>query len=212
MRVPRSPWVLRGELGIAVLEAIPGVTVRQAINAGDSALPARAELGVLLDWLPLLPAERPGLVKRLPTHMRFLETILPEASSPLAAIVEAIGPDQTEPVVTAHNDFHSAQVIVADGRVSDLVDIDTVGKAAERTITPWARPSPHPRHRHRCRAYADDGTRLAAEFERAIGPQLRPRIAASVTAFATAPFRSQQPDWPAETARRLDAAKQWLDS
>jgi len=212
VRVPRSLGYSE-ELGVAVLEAIPGITVREAIEAGEESLPSGAELTSLLDRIPPLPERRPSLTERLAVHQRFLSTILPEAAPQLARIVEAVEPTPAEPAVAAHNDFHSAQVMVSGGRVSGLVDIDTIGHGSRvDDYAMWLG------HLHTLalgggvQGYATYGARVLAEFESLIGSrQLRPRIAAAVTAFATAPFRSQQPDWPAATIHRLGAAEEWID-
>ena len=212
VRVPRSLGYSE-ELGIAVLETIPGITVREAIEAGEESLPSGTELTSLLDRIPLLPERRPSLSERLAVHQRFLSTILPEAAPQLARIAEAVEPAQPEPVVAAHNDFHSAQVMVSFGRVSGLVDIDTIGQGSRvDDYAMWLG------HLHTLslgaggQAYAAYGARVLTEFESSMGSQqLRPRIAAAVTAFATAPFRSQQPNWPAATIRHLGAAEEWIN-
>jgi hypothetical protein len=213
VRVPRSLGY-SPEFGIAVLEAIPGSTLRHSLGSGDATLPSAAELVDLLNRLPVLPTERPGLIERAPTHQRFLSTILPGESERLAGLVKAIGQAPSETLVAAHNDLHAAQVIVSNGRISGLVDIDTVGLGHRaddfamllghlHTLA-VAGPS--------AGAFAGYGARLLPEFAREVGKSsLRLRTAAAVMAFATAPFRIQQPDWPSATSARLAAAQQWID-
>lgn len=213
VRVPRSLGY-SDELGVAVLEAIPGVTMRRAIERDDSDLPPAAGLAALLDRLPSLPGERPGPIDRLAAHQRFLSTVLPDASDLLNEIVETIGHPPSEPRAPAHNDFHSAQVIVADGTVSGLVDIDTVGIGCRADDYAMLLGHIHTLAltSGRSRSFADYGARLLSVFEREVGrTSLRPRIAATMTAFATAPFRSQQADWQLATVRRLNAAREWLE-
>ena len=214
LRVPRSlGW--SPELGIAVLEAIPGSTLRRAIESGDPALPSPAQLTGLLNRLPELSTERPALLERLPVHERFLTTIMPEEAERLAQMVEAIGAVPSEPIVAAHNDFHSSQVIVADGEISGLIDIDTVGLGRRvddyamliGNVFTLALGSGH------TEAFASYGKGLLAGFEREIDREsLRLHTAAAVISFATSPFRSQQLDWPSATTSRLSAAQEWLKS
>lgn len=214
LRVPRSlGW--SHELGIAILEAIPGSTMRRAIEAGDPTLPAPTELTDLLSLLPALPNERPGLIDRLDVHSRFLATILPGEAERLAEMVQAIGEAPREPLVAAHNDLHSAQVIVSEGRINGLIDIDTVGLG--RQADDYAMLLGHlfslALVSGRGEAFAAYGSQLLSAFERDVDrASIRLRTAAAVISFATGPFRAQQPDWPSATAKRLAAAQGWLES
>lgn len=213
LRVPRSlGW--SPELGIAVLEAIPGSTLRHAIESTDATLPGPWELRELLDRLPTLPREKPGLLERLDVHHRFLATILPEEADRLAQIVQKIGTAPSEPLIAAHNDFHSSQVLVSKGTISGLIDIDTVGMGTRADdyammlghLFTIAHVSEHKSE------FAGFGKKLLTAFEKDVDrSSLRLRIAASVTSFATAPFRTQQFDWPLATSKRIAAAEEWLE-
>ncbi len=215
VRVPRSHgW--SPELGLAILEAIPGITMRQAAaRSGSERLPGPKELSELLDRLPSLPRQRPALRERLDGHVRFLTAILPELGERLAAVAADIASAPEVPAFPAHNDFHSAQVMLSGGRISGLVDIDTIGEGARADdyalllghLFTIALANPP-----RATRLASYGAELLAGFEREVDrATLRLRTAAAVVAFATGPFRRQQPDWPAATLRRLEAAQDWVD-
>lgn len=214
LRVPRSLGWSR-ELGIAILETVPGSTMRRAIEAGDATLPAPAELSDFLSRMPTLPHERPGLIERLDVHSRFLATILPREAERLTEMVEAIGQAPSERLVAAHNDLHSAQVIVSEGRINGLIDIDTVGMG--RRADDYAMLLGHlftlALVSGRGQAFAAYGSQLLSAFEGDVDRvSIRLRTAAAVISFATGPFRAQQPDWPSSTAKRLTAAEQWLEN
>lgn len=214
LRVPRNlGW--SPDLGVAILEALPGTSVRHAVEDGRPRLPAPAVVTALLDRIPPIGDPRPGLLERLDTHRRLLAAIVPEVEDDIDEMIEHIRSAAPQPVVAAHNDFHAAQVMMADGEVTGLVDIDTLGPGTRADdyammlghLYTLALGSSRPR------AVAAYGARLLGSFETAVGAnELRLRIAAAVIAFSSAPFRAQQPNWPERVHRRLDAAREWIRS
>ncbi len=168
-----------------------------------------------MSLLPAVPNERPGLIERLDVHSRFLATILPGEADRLAEMLAAIGEAPSEPIVAAHNDLHSAQVIVSEGRINGLIDIDTVGLG--RRADDYAMLLGHvftlALVGGRGDAIAAYVSQLLSAFEREVErASIRLRTAAAVISFATGPFRAQQPDWPSATTKRLVAAHEWLES
>ena len=114
-----------------------------------------------------------------------------------------------------HGDLYEAQLLTQGGRVSGVLDIDTVGLGRRLDdlcnllghLVVWERLSPDPQ---RVRAYARDV--LALADRRAAPSQVRLRVAAVVLALATGPFRVQSPAWPAETVQRIALATEWFGS
>ncbi len=212
LRVPRSlGW--SSELGIAILEALPGASLRHALDAGEIRLPSGTAIEAVLDQLPPIAGERPGLIARIGTHSRFLRTVVPNEASRLASMIEEIGTAPAEPLVAAHNDFHSAQVIVSDGTITGLVDIDTIGLGTR--ADDLAMMLGHLRTQSltskRSEALNEYAEHLQKDFETMVDPiGLRRRVAAAMVGFATSPFRTFRPDWQAEIVRRLDAVEAWL--
>jgi hypothetical protein len=76
IRIPRSlGW--SKELGIAVLEALPGRTLRAALADGTAELPAPGSLVGLLDGLPRLetPRQVGGPTSSVPRHVGLLRRL-----------------------------------------------------------------------------------------------------------------------------------------
>jgi aminoglycoside phosphotransferase (APT) family kinase protein len=123
-------------------------------------------------------------------------------------VVDAVGSAPGEPSVTAHRDFHAAQLLIHDGRLR-LVDVDTVGTGTRADdlamllaqLTCLARPGAAQSAVELYRGMA------TARFQGVVDPvSLRLRTAAALLGFALGPFRVQEPRWPQETMRRIAAA------
>lgn len=214
LRVPRSlGWL--PDLGIAILEALPGTSLRHRLDSGLHSLPSSQSLTNILDQIPDMPATAPGLVERLNAHRRFLDVIVPAESSRIARIVDEVSTSPAEPIVPAHNDFHAAQVMVSGGAITGLVDIDTLGSGhrADDYAMFLGHLYTSALVSKRGEELAAYGAQLLSGFERQISrTSLRLRTAAAVVGFATAPFRSQQADWPTAISKRLASAEAWLES
>ncbi|MBT8201201.1 MAG: aminoglycoside phosphotransferase family protein, partial [Acidimicrobiia bacterium] len=211
---PRSlGWL--PDLGIAILEALPGTSLRHRLDSGVHSLPSSQSLTNILDQMPDMPATAPGLVERLNAHRRFLDVIVPAESSRIARIVDEVATSPAEPIVPAHNDFHAAQVMVSGGAITGLVDIDTLGSGhrADDYAMFLGHLYTNALVSKRGEELAAYGAQLLSGFERQISrTSLRLRTAAAVVGFATAPFRSQQADWPTAISKRLASAEAWLES
>ncbi|MGD8215885.1 phosphotransferase [Aestuariimicrobium sp. Y1814] len=110
-----------------------------------------------------------------------------------------------------HGDFHEGQVFVQDGRVSGILDIDTIGPGRRAddlaclvahlsTVQRMNRQQAERVH-HLIRTWVP-------VFDTRVDPvELRLRAAAVIISLATGPYRSQEPSWQAETIAILDAAE-----
>ncbi|MCK9485499.1 MAG: aminoglycoside phosphotransferase family protein [Dehalococcoidia bacterium] len=203
--------------GILLLAAVPGHDLRTTIVRGDT-LPSPEDLQALLAALPALNdgrRARSGLRTAL-GHLRMLRALAPEDASLLDALergLRAVPP--SDALVPVHGDFHSGQVLVEDGRITGLLDLDTVGMgepvgdsatmiAQFATSMALAAPEEQPS----LRAYAK---RLLRNAEGLHHPDLLgAHVAANVLGLATGPFRVQMDGWQAETRRRLHLAAAWV--
>jgi len=206
--------------GVLALQALPGVTLRDALRRGDRRLPPAAAVLDLLDRLPAPLAEaprRPSWADRADHYASVVAAALPRTGGlarDLAA--EVLESDVAGPVVPVHGDFYEAQLHVREGRIMGLLDIDTAG-AGDRLddlacllghLSVLAQID-----RQRAPAIQALGARYLAAFERTVdAADLRCRVAAVVLSLAPGPHRVQDADWPAATGRRLALAGSWLAS
>lgn len=204
--------------GIAMLQALEGQSLREAITAGADSLPSSANLIDLLETMhhadaPAKP--RPGLVQRVRAHASFIATITPELSKRVHVLAQSIEEAATpETRRTIHGDFHASQITFNGDTVTGLVDIDTVG-SGERTddLANFlghldALASATPQLTDQIRSY---GAEVTQGFDAITDPhQLRLRVAAALLGYTTGPFRVQEHEWRASTEARLQRAEHWL--
>ncbi len=206
------------EHGLVVLEAMPGATLREALGRLGTPLPDPRQIAALLDSIeaPSDAQAPPDLVAATVTYGELLGRILPDLEPQLRRLIDGIGEaGRLGPVVPVHGDLHEAQLMVAQGQVVGLLDVDTVGLG--HRVDDWATMVGHlatrldaapKRIRPRIQAYAKQ---LLALADAQVDPvTLRQRAAAVVLGLATGPFRVQTRAWPAETRRRVALAEQWL--
>jgi hypothetical protein len=214
--VPQSLGFSR-DLGLLALQALPGSTLREALDHPTASLP---DAGAVVGLLAMLPEPVSGAPVRSPFERvrgvgELLSHLLPDEAERLANLIAEIGPERVDPSVFSHGDFYEAQLMVSGGSIVGLLDVDTFG---------WGRPGDDPatmlghldvrqagaRHPSRIRDYASGLLRM---WDRMVDPSdLRRRAAAVVLGLATGPFRVQRPDWPVGTRQRIDIAERWVDS
>lgn len=207
--------------GVLAVAAVPGRTLRERLGTAGP-LPSAAELLAVLDALPrevtALP-HRPSWADGASGYGEVLAATLPGESAWVGDLADAIvaglaglaGQTAQEPT---HGDFHDAQLIVEGGRVTGVLDVDTLGPGRR----------------------ADDLATLVGHLEAqvlagATGATARARLAAAVRAagrhrvddrelcfrtagvllsLATGPFRNQEADWQQATRVYLQAVDRWV--
>ncbi|MGI6366789.1 MAG: hypothetical protein ACOX2L_00270 [Anaerolineae bacterium] len=216
---PRSHgW--SAEHGLVTLEAMPGFTLRQALSDPAAALPAPAVIADLLQQLPDTEDQRPAPdpAAMLRTASTLLEHVLPELAPRLERLVQGLlAPGTTGPRQPVHGDLHDGQITVVEGRITGLLDVDTVGLG--HRVDDWGNLAGHLATRMEgtggiARARIQEyGRQVAALADGLVDPATFRRRAAGVAlALATGPFRVLTSDWPAETRRRVALAERWLES
>lgn len=216
--VPRSHgW--SSEHGLVVLEALPGETLRTGLLTKKRPLPAPQTLTALLDRLPAVPDERAVRthLALAPEYGRVIKSILPELSDRIDGLLADMSPRGTEPpAVPVHGDFHEAQLLIKDGAISGLLDIDSAGSG--QRIDDWANLLGHlaaweistaREVRPRIAGFAR-GVLAEAESDTGHGAELRRRTSAVILGMATGPFRAQSRTWPSDTRNRIALAERWL--
>jgi hypothetical protein len=118
--------------GVVVLDRLPGRTWRQAMRAGQPSPPA-AELWAAMDRLPRSLLEAPARQswsEQSYHHVAVLSVARPPMAERVRAIARAAdvaAEVAAMPTVPVHGDLYEAQVMVADGHVCGILDLDTAG-------------------------------------------------------------------------------------
>lgn len=204
--------------GIVVLPAVRGVTLREALRAGDEVVPDPASLESLLDRLPASLGDGPrrgDLAGSAGHYAGVVAAVMPSLRGELDDVVAAIGDRVVDghDSVPVHGDFYEAQLLVERGRIVGLVDVDTAGRG--HRIDDLANMCAHLSVLEQLGGSSATIARYgAAVLERAEQRfdrrDLRARIAAGVVGLATGPFRVLEADWPAGTERRVALARSWV--
>ena len=199
-----------------VLPRVPGRPLAEALF--DETMPCTAEN--LVGLLDAMPPAVVGLPRRTPwseavaSYAEMVATALPATARQLSWLVNLITSglaDIAPGNEPTHGDFHEGQVFVHGGMITGVVDIDTVGPG--RRADDLACLLAHLSTVQRMSVEQAIGlNRLislwAPVFEARVDPtELRLRAAAVVISLATGPYRSQQPQWEAETVTMLNAAE-----
>ncbi|MDW5322471.1 phosphotransferase [Plantactinospora sp. KLBMP9567] len=217
--VPAAPSLGYTPDGLLVLQALPGQSLRQALR-GRAPLPSGRALLHLLDQLPAeLTRDRPrrSWREKAPHYASMLATALPGVADQATALAAALTDESTPgPPAVVHGDLYEGQLLVAGGRITGLLDVDTAGPGERLDdlgcllghLSVLALM-----HRDRAAAIQRAGAGYLAAFEQVVDPaELRYRTAAVVLSLATGPHRVQERNWPAGTRARLELAELWLDS
>lgn len=204
-------------LGIVALQAISGSTLRRALDDPAATLPSPEAIAGLITDLPEPAGQQqaPSAIDRLPSVARLIGALVPDHAERAERLVEAIGPEDVPAHVPVHGDYYEAQVMVHNGQVVGLLDVDTYG---------WGRPADDPAtmlgHLDLWRTLSRQGERVgkyAASllnlWDSVYDPvDLRRRVAAVLLTMAPGAFRVQTADWPSETIARIDMAERWIES
>jgi aminoglycoside phosphotransferase (APT) family kinase protein len=200
--------------GVVVLEALPGETLRDRLRHGERP-PAPVELLALLDSVAAVDLEgEPAKTahERAGNYAELLSAILPDQAERIDRLRAGVGEGVDEPRVTIHGDFHESQVLVDDGGVCGLLDVDDAGPG--QRIDDLALMAG--RLWSFARVRADDAiVRYAEEVieecrATADREELDRRVVSVLLGRATGPFRNQLDDWREATLRRLEIAEDWL--
>ena len=202
--------------GRIVLGAVPGTSLRASLR-GPATAPAPGRVVELLTTLRATPAPpaggEPDAFADIERHVPLLRSRLPHRAADLrllTAVAGAVG----GPVGTVHGDLHDGQVVVEDGRVTGLLDVDHAGTghvahdlgrllaAVEASADAATTPQVAEVHRylHELRAAVADHCPAA---------DVAAATAAAWVGLATGPLRTASPSWRRQVEQRLDRALAW---
>ncbi|MBO0609933.1 phosphotransferase [Myceligenerans salitolerans] len=217
--------------GLLVLSPLHGTEMRTAARDG-SPLPSPHDVLRLLDQLPAGVCElprRPAWSESAGHYAAVIGATLPDEAGRAADLAGTIrerlaergtGTDPT------HGDLYEAQIMLTQGRVTGLLDVDSAGPGHRAddlaclvahldVLSLVSRADPASAARAaRMRRLADEYAAgfVAAPADRGADPRdLSARVAGVLLSLATGPYRVQEREWQAATTRRLDAVAGWLD-
>jgi Ser/Thr protein kinase RdoA (MazF antagonist) len=213
-----SPRVLATtEDRLLVIAETPGTPLARAIFGQVPPVTGQQ----LVDLLDTMPAEVAQLERRPPWaasvrhYAGIVQAALPSLERRLAWLTDRIEEGLTVLPLgdeATHGDFYEAQVFVQAGRVSGLIDIDTIGPG--RRADDLACLVAHLNCIQRMNsAQTKQIARLLTQwmpaFDARVDPiELRLRAAAVVISLATGPYRGQETNWEKETAKMVSKAEE----
>lgn len=208
--VPRVIGVA-GRQGIVALQALAGATLREALVTG-APLPdpaALVELSQRFAASGLVSRRDPRAFADPTRHLDFLAQVVPGAASDLRRLAAEVLALEA-PLVPVHGDLHDGQLLLENGEVTGLLDVD--GSGAGHLATDAGNLVAHldvvghvwPSIAARARDYA---ALVADAYRPVVGERaLRLATAGAWLALATGPHRAQDPDWATETEVRIARA------
>jgi hypothetical protein len=204
------------EQGILAIRALRGATLRTALVEGLP-VPGAGELVQLSEQLaaaPLTSGADPTRFADPTRHVGGLGELVPDRRAELERVA-AVARDVAGPGVPVHGDLHDGQLLVEDGGIVGLLDVDGAGTgrlaqdAGSLVAHLEALGEVWPAADARVRAYADE---VAHAYGRSLDPSDLARGAAGAwLGLATGPYRVQDPGWERHTRRRIDRAVAWAD-
>ncbi|WP_052462177.1 protein kinase family protein [Nigerium massiliense] len=205
------------EDGVLVAEKVPGRSLAHALVAwhdNPSALPAPQEVADLLDRMPdglLALPRRESWAERADFHGATAAAALPQHAGEIRSITQhlqrLVADAPTGPVVPTHGDFYEANVFVAKGHFTRMIDVDAAGPGLREddlacllghlAVLPDLSPSHYPR-------IVEVTQSWGAAFEQMVAPAaLRARTAGVILSLVAGTT-------PAHALARLDLCRAWL--
>lgn len=221
--VPAPEVLLVEEDGLLVIRAGRGTPLAVLLSDGvDDAHGLLETLVGVLDRLPTAVMDlprRPAWAERSGHYAHAARAVLPQHSDRINrlanGIAAALAASDAGPLVPTHGDFYEANLLVGDGHVTTLLDVDSVGPGhrvddlacllAHVSVLPHLAPDTYPMvpellatWTRQCTAMVEDPRALNA------------RTAGVVLSLVAGARREGAPDWLRDAEGRLREAESWL--
>lgn len=219
--VPAPKILTVSDDGVAVLEALPGRTLREAVADDATELDALPSLTTITAVLDRLPADlhrydpRPSAVAHVEFSSRLLLAVLPSQRARVRHLIARIGKEDAPPPSRAqsvHGDLYDAQLLVEGSGVVGLLDIDGAGggRRADDVANLIGHLSASGADQPRASALAERYFAAAQADPRIDVADLVRRIAAVVLGLTTNVHRAHLQGFERRAASRLALAERWL--
>lgn len=204
--------------GVLVLAPLVGPTLRELIKADSTGWPECAEYDRLADGFASAPIDGPANTSRLTDavlHARMLASVMPSAASRVDELADRFARTPAPAADTAiHGDLHEGQIIIDDGTIVGVLDIDDAGPglAVDDRANVLARlifrATTDPARRDVIERYTE---RLRRDSHARFDPAtLDLHTAAALVGLATGPFRLQSTGWSDSVVSLLDGIDELL--
>lgn len=220
-----APAVIRADDdGLLVIRAGRGSSLAAMLARGMTQRQARAVLADVVDVLDRLPGaaldlpRRPAWSERSRHYAHAAGVVLPEHRERIDRLADGIaaglaGTD-AGPVVPAHGDLYEANLLMTDGRVSTMLDVDSLGPGhrvddlacllAHVSVLPHLAPRTYPQ-------VPDILQWWTAQCHELVDPAaLHARAAGVVLSLVAGARRAGTADWRTDAEGRLAEAESWL--
>jgi hypothetical protein len=203
-------------LGLLVLEPLVGPTLRDLVKGTPGAWPSSDEFDRIGEGFAATKLGAPPVASKLSDavlHARMLAMVTPERRRVLEALSERFEDAPVPPNdVTIHGDLHDAQLIVVEGEIRGVLDVDDAGPGAaidDRSNVIARMLFRADAGAHNAVAIVDYAESLrAASVPRFDPDQLDLHTAACLIGLATGPFQLQSSGWSDTVASLVDRASQ----
>ena len=221
-----APSVLHADGdGLLVIRAGRGTSLAGELARGMERARARAVLEDVVAVLDRLPAaalelpRRPAWAERSDHYAHAASVVLPEHRGRIERLADGIAAalERTDPgpVVPTHGDLYEANLLMTDGRVSTVLDVDALGPGhrvddlacllAHVSVLPHLAPRTYPgvpevlrTWTRMCEGWVDPGA-------------LHARAAGVVLSLVAGARRGEADGWRVDAEGRLAEAEGWLE-
>lgn len=203
-------------LGLLVLEPLVGPTLRNLVKGTPGAWPSPDEFDRISDGFAATNLDAPAVASKLSDavlHARMLALVAPDRRAVLEVLAERFDDAHVPPSdATIHGDLHDAQLVVVEGEIRGVLDVDDAGPGASIDD----RANLIAQLLFRADAGAPNAVAIAEYAEslrKASVPRFDPdqldlHTAACLVGLATGPFQLQSPGWSDTVASLVDRAAQ----
>ena len=207
--VPVPEAQLLDTAGAVVISTVEGRTLFEALQEAPEQAPPPADVVALSSAIAAVALDRTvtGREQRIDPLQASFDIILPAESARVRSILAA--PLEPQPPVGVHGDFHPKQLLVRDGAITGVLDVDGAGMGAQAddlaTQLAWLAVAADEKGIDAFARYEDDLRTVAGSV---VDPdEVGRRAAIAVLTRALVPYQRALPDWKPRALSRIALAE-----